>query len=171
MFLTAYHSSLKIHWSHKLGSFYTEILQDLHRYSNVLTVSKSDFWGLQSIYWAFLRVTHFENAVQESSTISMKNKVKYMWSLATYICEKLKKKLLWSMHWRLHYHRMLSGKSKSYAISLLCNITQIWHLLSVSTRNIIHLAVIWVGLYKKKLLWSNTEDYTVTRNGVLLKWL
>ena len=103
--------------------------------------------------------------------VSMKNKLKYIWSLATYICEKLKKKLLWSMHWRLHYHWMLSDKSKNYAISLLCNITQIWHLLSVSARNIIYLAVIWVRLYKKKLLWSNTEDYTVTRNGVLLKWL
>ena len=61
-------------------------------------------------------------------------------------------------------------KVKIYAISLLCNITQIWQLLSVSMRNMIHLAVIWVktqGLHKKNLLWSNTEDYTVNRNRVI----
>ena len=76
------------------------------------------------------------------------------------------------MYWGLHCHQVLSGKSKNYALSLLYNITQIWQLLSVSTRKTICLAVIWVKIWglHKKLLWSNIEDYTVTRNRVLLKW-
>ena len=81
--------------------------------------------------------------------VSMKNKFKYEVLLPKFV--KKWKKLLWSMYWGLHSHQMLSGKSKNYAISLLCNITQIWCFLSVSTRNI-HLAVIWVriwGLHKK----------------------
>ena len=115
--------------------------------SSIFKFSHSEkIWGLQSIYWAFLKVTHFGNVVQQSNTkyqrkISSNMKFSYpnLW-------KSEKKKLLWSMYWELHCHQMLSGKSKNYAVSLLCNITRIW-LLSVSTRNIIHLAAIRVKIW------------------------
>ena len=78
-------------------------------------------WGLQSIHWAFLKVTHFGNAVQEFST-------KYQWKISSDMkfsypnLWKSEKKLLWSMYWGLHCHQMLSGQSKNYAVSPLCNI-------------------------------------------------
>ena len=101
---------------------------------------REQIWGWQSIYWTFLRVKHFGNAVEELST-------KYQWKLSSNMNfshpnlwknEKISTKFC---------HQMLSGNSKNYAVSLLCNITQIWQLLSVSARNIIHLAVIWVEIW------------------------
>ena len=132
-----YHSSLKIHLSHKLGSFHKEVSKFSH---------SEQIWGLQFIHWAFLRVTHLGNAVQELST-KYQGQISSNMKRSNMKCSypnlwKSEKELLWNMYWGLHCHQMLSGKSKNYAISLLYNITQIWQLLSVSTSNIIHLAVI-----------------------------
>ena len=93
-------------------------------------------WGLQSIYWAFLRLHILEmlcknwvpSIYQWKISSNMKFSYTNLW--------KSEKKLLWSKYWGLHCQRMLSNKSKINAVSLLCNITQIWQLLSVSMRNI-----------------------------------
>ena len=146
-----YDSSLKIHWSQKLGSFCTEVLQYLQRYSNFLTWSKSEGYSpFIELLWGL----HKLEMLCKNWVPSINEKHVQIWRLDTQICEKVKKTKtkLWSMYWGLHCHQMLGGKSKNYAVSLLCNITEIWQLLSVSTRNIIHLAVIWVkiwGLHKK----------------------
>ena len=134
-----YHSSLKIYWSHKLGSFPYRSFAGL---STIFKFSHSkQIWGLQSIYWAFLKVTHLEMVCKNWIPSSSENWVQ-IWSLATQICEKVKKNYFGACtEWGLHCHRMLSGKSRNYAVSLMCNITQIWQLLSVNTRNIIHLAM------------------------------
>ena len=110
--------------------------------STIFKFSHSEqIWREQSIYWTFLRVTHFGNAVQELSS-------KYQWKISSNMklnypnLWKSEKKLLWNMYWGLHCHQMFSDKSKHYAVSLLCNIIQLWQLLSVSTSKIIHSAVI-----------------------------
>ena len=125
-----YHSSLKIHLNHKLGSFRTEVLQDLQQYSNFLTANKFEgyspfielFWGLHTFWKSCARIEY---------QVSMKNKFKCKLQLPNFV--KKWKKLLWSMYWGLYCYRMLSSKSKNYAVSLLCNITQRWQLISVST--------------------------------------
>ena len=132
-----YHSSLKTHWIHKLGSFRTEILQDLQRYSNFLTASKSEGYSpFNDLFWRL----HILEIMYKNWVPSINEKWVQICSLTNQICEKVKKNYFEGCN-KGYIATKCREVKKSYAISLLCNITQVWQLLSVWSKHI-HLAVI-----------------------------